>query len=110
MSDKKLIKVVIRDTENILFDGEVDRITSFNEIGRFDVYQMHANFISILTQKLTLYNKHEIVKEINIEQAIMKVKQDSVNIFLGLETLMLDDEEALQGTTAPAKNPTPQTK
>lgn len=110
MTDKKLIKVIIRDTENILFEGEVDRITSFNEVGRFDVYPMHANFISILSQKITLYNKHALIKELDIEQAIMKVKQDSVTIFLGIESLILDDTEALQGTTGPGKNPVPQQK
>ena len=101
MSDKKLIAIVVQDTENTLFEGQVDRITSFNEVGRFDVYPMHANFISILNQKITLYNNHQIVKEMNIEQAIMKVKQDKVTIFLGIESLMLDEEDTPQVTTGP---------
>ena len=94
MSDKKIIKVVVRDTQTVLFDGEVDRITSFNEMGRFDVYPTHANFISILKQQITLYNKHEKVKELAVEQAVMKVKKDEVHIFLGIETLLLEEEAA----------------
>lgn len=88
----KLIKTQILNTDTVVFDGEVDRISSFNEVGAFDVYPMHANFISIINKKLQLYNQHKIIKEMTFETAIMKVKQDIVSIFLGVEVLSLDDE------------------
>jgi F0F1-type ATP synthase epsilon subunit len=88
------IKVRIRDTQNIIFEGDCDRVSSYNEIGRFDVYPMHANFISILHQEIALYNKKAKVKELKIEQAVMKVKQDVLHIFLGIEAFMLDDPMA----------------
>lgn len=91
MADPKLIKVEILNTEETLFTGEVDRISSFNEIGAFDVYPMHANFISIIGEKVSLYNKHKIIKELTFEKAIMKVKQDLVSIFLGMEVLFVDE-------------------
>lgn len=87
----KTFKVKIRDTEKILFEGEVERISSFNEVGPFDIYPMHANFISILRQELTLYNKNEKVKELKFEQAVLKVKQDVAKIFLGIEVLFIED-------------------
>jgi F0F1-type ATP synthase epsilon subunit len=90
---KTLIKIKIRDTENIIFQGTVDRISSFNEVGPFDVYPTHANFISILRQKITLYKDREKIKELDVEQAVMKVKQDAVNIFLGIEAFMLEEPE-----------------
>lgn len=95
MSDKVLIKVNIRNTEEILFDGEVERITSFNEVGRFDVYPMHANFISIIEKEISLYHNKEKIKEIKLERAVMKVKQDIVSIYLGIESLMMNDDGAL---------------
>jgi F0F1-type ATP synthase epsilon subunit len=88
----KTFKLTIQNTDETLFEGSVDRITSYNEIGRFDIYPMHANFISILNRELTAYNNHKRVKELKFEQAIMKVKQDVVNIFLGIEVLLLDKE------------------
>ncbi len=90
------IKVKVRDAENIIFDGEVDRISSFNEMGRFDVFPMHANFISIIIQELSLFKNNEKLKEIKIEQAILKVKQDVVNIFLGIEALIINEEKAVE--------------
>lgn len=92
MSDPKTFKVKVRDTENILFEGDIDRISSFNEVGPFDIYPMHANFISIIRQELTLYKGHEKVKELKFEQAVMKVKADVAQIFLGIEVLFVDPE------------------
>jgi F0F1-type ATP synthase epsilon subunit len=86
-----LIKVTVQDTESIIFQGEVDRITSYNEVGRFDVYPMHANFISIIKQQLDLYLHHQKIKELKLEQAVLKVKKDEAHVFLGIETLNLDD-------------------
>jgi F0F1-type ATP synthase epsilon subunit len=93
---KGIIKLKIRDAENIVFDGEVDRISSFNEVGRFDIYPMHANFISIIRQELTLYRNGQKIKQIKIEQAILKVKKDVASIFLGIDTLMIDEEKVVE--------------
>lgn len=93
MADRKPLQVKIRDTENILFEGEIDRISSFNEIGPFDVYPMHANFISIINNKITLYNKKQIIKELTFEQAVMKVKKDEAHIYLGIEVFLIENSE-----------------
>lgn len=84
-------KLKVRNTEGTVFDGEVERISSYNEMGPFDVYPMHANFISILRQEASLYSNHQKVKELKFEQAILKVKKDVAQIFLGLEVLFVDD-------------------
>ncbi len=94
MSDKKTLQIKIRDTQNILFEGEVDRITSYNEIGQFDIYPQHANFISIIKTKLTLYHKKDQVKELTFEQAVMKVKKDIAHIYLGIEILYVEEDTA----------------
>lgn len=86
------IKLIVEDTETTHFEGEVDRITSYNEVGRFDVYPMHANFISIITQQIDIYQNKQKVKEIKIEQAVLKVKKDEAHIFLGIEKLLVDKD------------------
>lgn len=92
MSDKTYIDVKILNTEDVIFEGRVDRISSFNEVGAFDIFPMHANFISIIGEKITLYKDHQKIKELEFEQAVMKVKKDIVYIFLGIEVLFIDDE------------------
>lgn len=91
----KPIMVQVRDAENIIYEGETDRITSFNEVGRFDVFPMHANFISIIRQELVIYKQNQKMKEVKIEQAILKVKKDIASIFIGIETLIVDEEKAV---------------
>ena len=92
----KPIILKVRDADTILFEGEVDQISSFNEVGRFDVFPMHANFISIIQKELSLFKGHETVKDLKIEQAILKVKQDTVTIFLGIESLTLDEDKIVE--------------
>lgn len=95
MANKSTIEVKVRDTETIIYEGQVERISSFNEVGPFDVYPTHANFISILHQQVTLYRNKEKVKELKIEQAVMKVKKDIVHIFLGIEAFLLDEDDTV---------------
>jgi len=55
---KDLIKVKVRDTNDVVFEGEVERISSYNEVGPFDIYPMHANFIP-LSIKNYLFSKEK---------------------------------------------------
>lgn len=87
----KTFKVIIRDTENKIFEGECERISSYNEVGPFDIYPMHANFISILRQEVTLFMNHKPIKNMKFEQAVLKVKQDLAHIFLGIEVLFIEE-------------------
>lgn len=103
MADQELINLIVQDTESIIFNDKVDRITSYNEMGKFDVYPMHANFISIIAKQLAIYQNHKLIKEIPIQQAVMKVKKDEVRIFLGLEMFYLDDIEEKISPIAPKK-------
>jgi F0F1-type ATP synthase epsilon subunit len=86
-----LIKVKVRDTGDIVFEGDVDRITSFNEMGQFDIYPGHANFISIIRKKLSFYVRGKKLKDIDFTQAVLKVKRDVCDIFLGIEELVIED-------------------
>lgn len=103
MANQSLIHLTIQDTENTIFQDEVDRITSYNEMGKFDVYPMHANFISIITKQISVYQNRMVIKDIPIQQAVMKVKKDEVKIFLGLEMFYLDDIEEKTSPIAPKK-------
>jgi F0F1-type ATP synthase epsilon subunit len=95
MPDTKLLNVRIRDTEHVLFEGEADRVNSYNEMGPFDVYPQHANFISIIKNKLTVYLKKEALKELTFEQAVLKVKKDVVHIYLGIEIFAISENDSV---------------
>lgn len=85
MAGKRIISAKIYDAQGLVFEGEVDRISSFNEVGAFDIYPMHANFISIIGKRLDLYKAGKVVKGFEVEKAILKVKKDQLIVFLGID-------------------------
>jgi hypothetical protein len=92
MSGFKPFQLKVRDTGKILFEGEADRVTSYNDAGPFDIYPMHANFISIAKKGLSIYLKHKLLQQVKFSHAVIKVKKDLVHIYLGIEELMLEEE------------------
>lgn len=104
MTDKHFLHVRIRDSQSVVFEGEADRISSYNEVGKFDVFPMHANFISIINQEIILYNGHEKIKELKIEQAVLKVKKDNAHIFLGIEALAMEETNEKIQTPPPGQS------
>lgn len=92
MADKPLLQVTVEDTDTVHFSDKADRVTSYNEMGRFDVFPMHANFISLITTQLDIYQDKKKIKEFKIDQAVLKVKKNDVHVFLGIEKLLVDED------------------
>lgn len=102
MTDK-LLKIKIQDANSIVFEGEADQVSSYNEMGQFDIYPMHANFISLIKKSVNIYKNKQLLKEIKLETAILKVKEDNLDIYLGLESLDIEDEtKSTDNSTKPS--------
>lgn len=93
MANNKKIRVKIRNNQRVVYEGEVDRISSYNEVGPFDIYPQHANFISIIRKKLSLYNDKEMIKELEFERAVLEIKKDIAKIFTGIDVFTLPQQE-----------------
>lgn len=77
------IHLSIKNKENILFEGDVNAVTSYNDVGLFDILPMHENFISLISKKIILH-KNNSQKEIKIEHGLLKVRENKVDIYLGI--------------------------
>lgn len=77
------IHVTIRNKESVIYDGQVTAVSSINDVGLFDILPFHENFISLVKEKIIV---HESTgqKEFKINNGLLKVKDDKVNIYLGL--------------------------
>lgn len=82
----KRFHLVVRSREGELFRGEVDSITSYNDKGVFDVLAQHANFISLIKKSLII-RKGEMVNTINLSNALMRVRENSVEVYIGIEEI-----------------------
>ena len=81
---EQILNVVVRDRSGILFEGEADSISSYNDTGDFDIMPFHANFISIIKNKIVLRSKGGMVQTIPLEIGILKVSQNKIEVYLGI--------------------------
>ncbi len=77
------IHVIIKDKNGIILEEDAYALSSYNEIGIFDVLPLHTNFISLVKEKLTLHKEREN-KDMEIGFGLLKVFQNKVHIYLGL--------------------------
>ena len=92
--DDKVLYMKVMDRDEILFEGEVVSLSSVNEKGDFDVLEMHANFITLIKDKLVLRPKGGEEREIAMAHGIMKVNQDKVVVFVGSEGVLAEETAA----------------
>lgn len=78
------LKVLIMNSQSIMYDGEANSISSRNENGTFDILPFHINFISVIRDTITIFDTNGKKKEIPIDTGVIKVKENQVEIFLGI--------------------------
>lgn len=79
------INVVVRTSDGIVFQEEVKSVSAKNRIGTLDILQNHANFISLIDQTIVMETLKGDKKEIQVNNGILKVKENKVEIFLGVK-------------------------
>jgi len=79
-----MLKLMIRNRDKELYREDVESITSFNKMGRFDVLREHANFITLVERELIYRDKNGDEHRIPVTNGIMKVRSNNVNVFLGI--------------------------
>jgi F0F1-type ATP synthase epsilon subunit len=78
------LDLTVRNRDNLIFEGKVESITSYNTKGRFDVLPSHANFISLLEKYLIYRTIDGQENNIPINNGILRVSNDQVKVYLGI--------------------------
>lgn len=78
------IYIKVRNPDEVLFEGEVDQISSSNKIGKFDILDNHANFISLIQDALIM-KKAGAVNEIKVDSGVLRVQENKVFVYLGIK-------------------------
>lgn len=84
--DSNKLNLTIKTREKVVFEGDVKALTSFNQVGPFDVLPEHANFISLIEKSLIIHNANGTKREIKFDIALLRVVENKVEIFLGIKT------------------------
>lgn len=88
MPNPQTLTVKIYSSEAVVYQGQLKSLTSVNESGKFDVLPLHSNFISIIKDLLILEELSGKTKEIPIKIAVLKVHENAVSVFVGIEGLV----------------------
>ena len=78
------LNVSIRSRQGLVFEGQVQTVSSYNRIGLFDVLPRHANFVSMIKDKVILVKPDKKRLEITLDTGVMMVQENNVQIFLGV--------------------------
>ena len=82
---KKLITLHVRSREGLMFEGSVSSLSSVNDQGRFDILENHANFISVIYDKISYRDAvSNVSHEIPIHRAILQAVGNEVKIYVGM--------------------------
>ncbi len=92
MKNDSTIHVVIKNQDGIILDSNFTALSSYNEVGLFDVLPMHTNFISLIRNKIFLHNNRE-VKEMPIGMGILKVVDNQATVYLGFTEIELEKDK-----------------
>jgi F0F1-type ATP synthase epsilon subunit len=82
---KEKLHLRIYTRQGVLFDSEINSLSSRNVEGKFDVLREHAQFISIIKEKITIRLINGTVQEVPLDNAVMRVKGEEVQVFLGIK-------------------------
>ena len=77
------LKVVQRD--KTIFEGPIVSLSSYNDKGKFDILEMHANFISLVKDEILIRLENGEEKSIPIKDGVLKVENDRIAIYLGVK-------------------------
>lgn len=87
------IHIQIKDKNGVVAEDNVTAISSYNEVGLFDVLPLHTNFISLIKTKIILH-KPTGDREIKVGTGLLQVINGQIRVYLGLP-------ETTEGTQIP---------
>lgn len=78
--------LTVYDPQGTLFSGSVYGLSTGNELGPLSIISGHANFISLISQPLTIYSNPRMIEPttIPLDLGVVRVFNNVVQIFVGM--------------------------
>ena len=89
------LHVIVKDKNGVTAEGDYTAVTTYNEVGLFDILPFHTNFITLIKTKLILRKGAEN-KEIKVGTGLLRVQNGMVNIYLGLPETTQTPNQAIK--------------
>jgi F0F1-type ATP synthase epsilon subunit len=82
VSNQETFTLIIRTRQEVIYDGNVQAISSVNGKGPFDVLPHHAFFISLIERYLIVHEQKGKDRRFNIDTGVLHVEEGKVHIYL----------------------------
>lgn len=79
-----MLKVSIKSRIKSLYDGSATSLTSVNDTGEFDILASHANFVSLIKEKIILDKSLATEKKFEVNSGVLSCTSDNVSVYLDL--------------------------
>ena len=80
------LQLIIRNHQEIVFQGVVEAVTSTNAKGEFDVLPRHAFYIGLIEKFIIIHLQGGKKQQIPIDNGVMHVSENIVRIYLVIPT------------------------
>ncbi|MFZ5425321.1 MAG: hypothetical protein ACOZAO_06010 [Patescibacteria group bacterium] len=81
-SNVDFLEVIIRNRKKVFYDGQARSVSSYNDKGIFDILPLHANFISLIKDKIFLVTPDNQTEEISIDTGVLRTTLNGIEIYL----------------------------
>ncbi|OGZ54289.1 MAG: hypothetical protein A3H64_02215 [Candidatus Ryanbacteria bacterium RIFCSPLOWO2_02_FULL_45_11c] len=79
------LTVIVRGRNVEYYNGKAKAVSSTNNKGVFDILPRHTHFISLIQNGITIHKTDASTQDIKFSNAILKVKDDIVEVYIGME-------------------------
>lgn len=76
--------VEVLTPEGTLFKGGIASLSSRNQTGKFDLLPYHANFITVVTDKITVRPSRGRPQEFPVKRGVLYCYNNNVTVYLGI--------------------------
>lgn len=83
--DQKQLSLKVFERDKTLYENTVLSVTSYNDKGKFDILNEHANFISLVQGKLEIVETDKQKKTIPLKDGVLKVEDNKISVYLGVK-------------------------
>jgi len=78
------LEVEVMGRDRVVYRGEAVSVSSVNGKGKFDILPEHANFITLIGERLVIRPVMGEVVDVPIRFGLMRVLRGRVEVFLGV--------------------------
>lgn len=78
-----MLNLKVNSLKGVVFEGDVEAVTSYNNKGKFDILPGHARFISIIGKEIVIYlDKDKNKKKYRLGEAVLRCADNKINVYL----------------------------